>query len=114
MKLILSHCIHSVLFVAALLFFAAPAAADEQAAPKLLSSDGKDQTGVAVTIYNVNLGLVKDQRTIPLPRGTGELRFMDVASQVIPRRRGAVEVADPFMVRDKEDACPAIHLQPHG
>lgn len=44
----------------------------------------EDQTGVAVTIYNVNLGLVKDQRQIKLSRGTGELRFMDVASQIIP------------------------------
>jgi hypothetical protein len=43
-----------------------------------------DQTGVAVTIYNVNLGLVKDQRNIRLPRGMGELRFMGVASQIIP------------------------------
>ncbi len=95
MKLIPSHCIHSVLFVAALLFFAAPAAADERAAPKLLSSDGKDQTGVAVTIYNVNLGLVKDQRTIPLPQGTGELRFMDVASQVIPASVHIKSLTDP-------------------
>jgi hypothetical protein len=49
-----------------------------------LSSSLADQTGVAVTIYNVNLGLVKDQREIKLLKGTGELRFMDVASQIIP------------------------------
>ncbi|MFZ5907477.1 MAG: DUF4139 domain-containing protein [Nitrospirota bacterium] len=50
----------------------------------VLSSSLADQTGVAVTIYNVNLGLVKDQREIKLSRGTGELRFMDVASRIIP------------------------------
>jgi hypothetical protein len=50
----------------------------------LLSTGLKDQTGVAVTIYNVNLGLVKDQREIKLSRGAGELRFMDVASKIIP------------------------------
>ena len=44
----------------------------------------EDQTGIALTIYNVNLGLVKDQRQLKLSRGTGELRFMDVASQIIP------------------------------
>jgi hypothetical protein len=49
-----------------------------------LSSTLDDQTGVSLTIYNVNLGLVKDQRSIKLHKGTGELRFMDVASQIIP------------------------------
>ena len=49
-----------------------------------LSSGLEDQTGLAVTIYNVNLGLVKDQRLIRLPQGPGELRFMDVAAQIIP------------------------------
>ncbi len=43
-----------------------------------------DQTSVALTIYNVNLGLVKDQRTIKLFKGIGDLRFMDVASQIMP------------------------------
>ncbi|HUK99692.1 MAG TPA: DUF4139 domain-containing protein [Nitrospirota bacterium] len=43
-----------------------------------------DQIGVALTIYNVNLGLVKDQRQIKLFKGIGDLRFMDVASQIIP------------------------------
>ena len=49
-----------------------------------LSSSLADQSSVAVTIYNVNLGLVKDQRSINLPKGSGELKFMDVASQIIP------------------------------
>ena len=43
-----------------------------------------DQTGMALTIYNVNLGLVKDQRQIKLFKGAGNLRFMDVASQIMP------------------------------
>ncbi|MEJ2696089.1 MAG: DUF4139 domain-containing protein [Candidatus Sulfobium sp.] len=44
----------------------------------------QDQTGVSVTVYNTNLGLIKDRRTISLPKGTEELRFMDVASHIIP------------------------------
>src|SRR4030043_609310 len=52
--------------------------------PEVLSTGLEDQTGVALTIYNVNLGLVKDQREIKLAKGTGDLRFMDVASQIIP------------------------------
>jgi len=43
-----------------------------------------DQTGIAITIYNQNLGLVKDRREIRLDSGSGELRFMDVAAQIIP------------------------------
>lgn len=49
-----------------------------------LSTGLEDQTGISVTIYNVNLGLVKDQRQLKLPKGTGSLKFMDVASQIIP------------------------------
>jgi hypothetical protein len=43
-----------------------------------------EQTGVAVTIYNSNLGLVKDLRVLHLPKGRSELRFMDVATAIIP------------------------------
>lgn len=49
-----------------------------------LATTAGEQTGVAVTVYNSNLGLVKDRRELTLPRGRGELRFMDVASQIIP------------------------------
>ncbi|HBO96494.1 MAG TPA: DUF4139 domain-containing protein, partial [Candidatus Omnitrophica bacterium] len=42
------------------------------------------QTNVEVTVYNNNLGLVKDTRDIQLPAGEGELRFMDVAAYIMP------------------------------
>ncbi|OGW36351.1 MAG: DUF4139 domain-containing protein [Nitrospirae bacterium RBG_13_39_12] len=60
-----------------------------------VSSGLEDQTGVAVTIYNVNLGLVKDQREIKLSKGIGDLRFMDVASQIIPTSVYIKSLADP-------------------
>ena len=47
-------------------------------------STADQQTGVEVTVYNSNLGLVKDVREIQLPEGEGELQFMDVASAIIP------------------------------
>ena len=62
---------------------------------KALSTGLEDQTGVALTIYNVNLGLVKDQREIKLSKGTGELRFMDVASQIIPTSVHIKSLIDP-------------------
>jgi hypothetical protein len=61
----------------------------------VLSTGIEDQTGVAVTIYNVNLGLVKDQREIRLTRGMGEVRFMDVASQIIPTSVHIKSLIDP-------------------
>ncbi len=41
-----------------------------------------DQKSVAITVYNSNLGLVKDTRTLRIPRGASQLRFMDVAQQI--------------------------------
>ncbi len=43
-----------------------------------------DQVTVEVTVYNSNLGLIKDTRNIALPVGEGELKFMDVASHIMP------------------------------
>jgi hypothetical protein len=49
-----------------------------------VKSAQKDQTKIEVTVYNNNLGLIKDTRRIALPSGEGELRFMDVASYIMP------------------------------
>ena len=43
-----------------------------------------DQRNVAITVYNSNLGLVKDTRSLRLPRGASQLRFMDVAQLINP------------------------------
>ncbi|MBI5579468.1 MAG: DUF4139 domain-containing protein [Deltaproteobacteria bacterium] len=59
-------------------------AAEKSENANRLATGVEDQAAVALTIYNVNLGLVKDQRQASLPAGTFELRFMDVASQIIP------------------------------
>jgi hypothetical protein len=49
-----------------------------------LTSTLKDQQEVAVTIYNSNIGLVKDTRLIDLKPGIHELKFMDVAGKIDP------------------------------
>ena len=43
-----------------------------------------DQKKVEVTVYNSNIGLVKDTRLVDLNKGIHELRFMDVASYINP------------------------------
>jgi hypothetical protein len=49
-----------------------------------LTSTLKDQQDVSVTIYNSNIGLVKDIRLLDLKSGTYELKFMDVAAKIDP------------------------------
>ncbi len=49
-----------------------------------LTSTVKDQQDVAVTIYNSNVGLIKDTRLINLKSGILELKFMDVAAKIDP------------------------------
>ncbi|MBX6320982.1 MAG: DUF4139 domain-containing protein [Rhodospirillaceae bacterium] len=43
-----------------------------------------DQTGVAVTIYNGNLALVKDRRQVSLDQGANRLAFIDVSAEMRP------------------------------
>ena len=49
-----------------------------------LTSTLKDQQNVSVTIYNSNVGLVKDIRLIDFKPGIQELKFMDVAAKIDP------------------------------
>jgi hypothetical protein len=49
-----------------------------------LRSTLQDQSSVAVTIYNDNLALVKDQRTIQFASGQNALAFRDVSARMRP------------------------------
>lgn len=69
-----------ILILAALMGGVSAAAPAEQTT----QSTQAEQTNVEVTVYNNNLGLVKDTRDLRLPPGEGELRFMDVASGIMP------------------------------
>lgn len=60
------------------------AACTASGAESVVKSTADEQVGVEVTVYNSNLGLVKDTRKVNLPKGEGELRFMDVAAHVMP------------------------------
>lgn len=66
------------LLVAAGLAVTIPVAAEES------RSTLDDQKSVAVTIYNENLALVKDQRKIQLGSGQNTLAFRDVSAQMRP------------------------------
>ena len=72
-------------------------------AEQTTQSTQADQTNVEVTVYNNNLGLVKDTRSLALPAGEGELRFMDVASGIMPVTVHAksLNAADKFQVLEQ-------------
>lgn len=74
-----------VLTVGLVLLVAMFSYAEQSLAPaQALKSTIEDQKNIEVTVYNNNLGLVKDMRFLRLPQGEGELRFMDVAAAIIP------------------------------
>ncbi len=53
------------------------------------------QKDVMVTIYNGNLGLVKDVREVRLPVGLTEAQFMDVAALIDPTSVHLKSLSDP-------------------
>jgi hypothetical protein len=63
------------------------------AAPQPITRD--DQKDVMVTIYNGNLGLVKDTREIRLDAGMLEVQFADVAAQIDPTSVHLKSLTDP-------------------
>lgn len=80
-----------LLFFVAIAFIFSNTAFAEDA----VKSTSEDQTDVEVTVYNSNLGLIKDTRKITLAAGQGELRFMDVAAHIMPVTVHAKSLNDP-------------------
>lgn len=69
-------------WIASILIAALATGQPAGAAPVSMTRD--DQRDVMVTIYNGNLGLVKDLREARLPAGQTEVQFMDVAAHIDP------------------------------
>ena len=76
----------AALMAAALTFSSRHVALVVQAAPGAGqdSSTLDDQVDLAVTVYNSDIALVRDVRELQLPRGSFDLRFMDIAATVNP------------------------------
>ncbi len=72
-------------------------------AETVVKSTIQDQAAVQLTVYNHNLGLVKDIRSITLKAGQGELRFMDVAAHILPAsvQVNALNPEHPFTVLEQ-------------
>ncbi|MGV3768746.1 MAG: DUF4139 domain-containing protein, partial [Sphingobium phenoxybenzoativorans] len=50
----------------------------------LAQAGGSAQGDISVTIYNNNLALVQDVRTLPIERGVSRIEFPDVSAQIRP------------------------------
>jgi hypothetical protein len=64
--------------------FAAAQTDAPQSETKDAATTLKDQTDLAVTVYNSDLALVRDVRKLELPSGAFRLRFEDVAASINP------------------------------
>ncbi|MGE5263452.1 MAG: DUF4139 domain-containing protein [Acidobacteriota bacterium] len=55
--------------------------------------------GLDLTVYNQNMALVKDKRTLALKQGINEVRFSDVAAQIDPTSVQFSSLTDPTGTR---------------
>ncbi|HEX2500073.1 MAG TPA: DUF4139 domain-containing protein [Methylomirabilota bacterium] len=88
------HRLSAALLALTLLSPGGPAAA----APPLAITR-ESQRDLMVTIYNGNLGLVKDTREVRLPAGMSEVQFADVAAQIDPTSVHLKSLSDPAGLR---------------
>jgi hypothetical protein len=85
-------------------------AAAEPAAQNVSTAD--DQAELALTVYNSDLALVRDVRTLQLPRGTFDLQFMDIAATVNPATVHFRSVSEPERVAVVEQNYEYDLLEP--
>jgi hypothetical protein len=88
--------------MAIVLMLATSLASGAEAAQVAVGRDA--QTDVMVTIYNGNLGLVKDVRQTRLPTGLHETEFTDVAAQIDPTTVHLKSLTDPTGLRILEQS----------
>jgi len=81
-------------------------------APAQGSSTLDDQTELALTVYNSNIALVRDVRTLQLPRGTFDLQFMDIAATVNPATVHFRSLSEPNRVSVLEQNYEYDLLEP--
>jgi hypothetical protein len=91
---------------------ATPVAAAPAAAPAQDTSTLDDQTELSLTVYNSDLALVRDVRSIQLPRGAFDLHFMDIAATVNPATVHFRSLTEPLRVSVLEQNYEYDLLEP--
>src|SRR5689334_20155523 len=88
-----------------------PSAAEVQAEGQG-SSTLDDQIDLAVTVYNSDIALVRDVRELRLPRGSFDLKFMDIAATVNPATVHLRSLSEPSRVNVLEQNYEYDLLEP--
>jgi hypothetical protein len=104
----------ATLLVAAVAFSShrsAPAAATVQTAGRDASSLD-DQVDLGITVYNSDIALVRDVRELQLPRGSSDLKFMDIAATVNPATVHFRSLTEPARVSVLEQNYEYDLLEP--
>jgi len=97
---------------AVLLRPAEPAVSAQPAEARDLTTTLDDQTELAITVYNSDIALVRDVRQLQLARGTGTLRFMDIAATVNPATVHFRSLTEPSRVSVLEQNYEYDLLEP--
>ena len=71
-----------------------------------------DQVDLAITVYNSDIALVRDVRTVELPKGTFDLSFMDIAATVNPATVHFRSLTEPARVSVLEQNYEYDLLEP--
>jgi hypothetical protein len=88
--------IYKFLFTVALCGLSAVAALGQTSQQ---TTTGRDRQSVNITVYNSNLGLVRETRRLTLPQGRIALRFADVTSQIRPETVHLASLTAPASLR---------------
>src|SRR5882724_6446046 len=88
--------IYKVLFAVALCGLSAVAALGQTSQQ---TTAGRDRQSVNITVYNSNLGLVRETRRLTLSQGRIALRFADVTSQIRPETVHLASLTAPASLR---------------
>jgi hypothetical protein len=89
----------------------APAAATVSSAGQD-SSSLDDQVDLGITVYNSDIALVRDVRQLQLPRGSFDLKFMDIAATVNPATVHFRSLTEPSRVNVLEQNYEYDLLEP--
>src|SRR5437588_12685257 len=71
-----------------------------------------DQADLSLTVYNSDIALIRDVRELQLPRGSADLRFMDIAATVNPATVHFRSLTEPSRVSVLEQNYEYDLLEP--
>lgn len=77
----MARLIQNACALSAILFLATVASAQTTQ----FTTTARDRQSINVTVYNSNIGLIRETRRLSLPSGRVALRFSDVAAQIMPQ-----------------------------